>query len=76
MQVIVAAGGRTRGYDIRTGEVLWSLSGLGMNAIPTPVLDAGILYLASGKMDSPRMLAVDLRGAKGDLDGSAPCAGA
>ena len=70
VQVIVAAGGRTRGYDIRTGEVIWSLSGLGMNAIPTPVLDAGILYLASGKMDSPRMLAVDLRGAKGDLDGS------
>jgi len=69
-QVIVAAGGRTRGYDLRSGEVLWSLSGLGMNAIPTPTYDAGILYLASGKRDSPRMLAVDLRGAKGDLDGS------
>ncbi len=71
VHVIVAAGGRTRGYDIRTGEVLWSLAGLGMNAIPTPVVGAGILYLASGKRDSPRMLAVDLRGAKGDLDGSA-----
>ncbi|HEY7925037.1 MAG TPA: PQQ-binding-like beta-propeller repeat protein [Vicinamibacteria bacterium] len=70
VQVIVAAGGRTRGYDLRSGEVLWSLSGLGMNAIPTPTYDAGILYLASGKRDSPRMLAVDLRGAKGDLDGS------
>jgi outer membrane protein assembly factor BamB len=70
VHVIVAAGGRTRGYDIRNGDVLWSLSGLGMNAIPTPSYDAGILYLASGKMDSPRMLAVDLHGAKGDLDGS------
>ena len=70
VQVIVAGGGRTRGYDIRTGEELWSLSGLGMNAIPTPTYDAGILYLASGKRDSPRMLAVDLRGARGDLDGS------
>jgi outer membrane protein assembly factor BamB len=70
VHVIVAAGGRTRGYDIRTGEVLWSLAGLGMNAIPTPVVGAGILYLASGKWDSPRMLAVDLRGARGDLDGS------
>jgi len=70
VQVIVAAGGRTRGYDIRNGEELWSLSGLGMNAIPTPIYDAGILYLASGKRDSPRMLAVDLRGARGDLDGS------
>ena len=70
VQVIVAGGGRTRGYDLRTGEELWSLSGLGMNAIPTPTYDAGILYLASGKRDSPRMLAVDLRGARGDLDGS------
>jgi len=70
VHVIVAGGGRTRAYDIRSGEVLWSLSGLGMNAIPTPIYDAGILYLASGKRDSPRMLAVDLRGAKGDLDGS------
>ena len=70
VHVIVAAGGRTRGYDLRTGEVLWSLAGLGMNAIPTPIYDAGILYLASGKRDSPRMLAVDLRGAKGDLDES------
>ncbi len=70
VHVIVAAGGRTRGYDLRDGELLWSVSGLGMNAIPTPTYDAGILYLASGKMDSPRMLAVDLRGARGDLDRS------
>ncbi len=68
VHVIVAGAERTRGYDIRDGEVLWSVSGLGMNVIPTPTYDAGILYLASGKRDSPRMLAVDLRGARGDLD--------
>jgi len=70
VHVIVAAGGRTRGYDLKTGEEIWSLSGLGMNAIPTPIYEGGVLYLASGKRDSPRMLAVDLRGAKGDLDGT------
>jgi outer membrane protein assembly factor BamB len=70
VQAIVAASGRTRSYDVRDGQELWSLSGLGMNAIPTPIYDAGILYLASGKRDSPRMQAVDLRGARGDLDGS------
>jgi outer membrane protein assembly factor BamB len=70
VQVVVAGAGRTRGYDLRSGELLWSVSGLGMNVIPTPTYDAGILYLASGKRDSPRMLAVDLRGARGDLDGS------
>jgi outer membrane protein assembly factor BamB len=69
VQVIIAAV-RTRGYDIRNGEEIWSLSGLGTNVIPTPIYDDGILYLASGKRDSPRMLAVDIRGAKGDLDGS------
>jgi len=70
VHVIIAAHGRTRGYDIRDGEVLWSVSGLGMNVIPTPIYDRGMLYLASGKRDSPRMLAVDLRGASGDLDGT------
>jgi outer membrane protein assembly factor BamB len=70
VHVIVPGSGRTRGYDLRTGEVLWSLSGLGENAIPTPTYDGGILYLASGKRDSPRMLAVDLKGAKGELDGT------
>jgi outer membrane protein assembly factor BamB len=70
VHVIVAGAGRTRSYDLRNGEVLWSVSGLGMNVIPTPIYDAGILYLASGKRDSPRMLAVDLRGARGDLGGT------
>jgi len=71
VHVIVAAAERTRSYDLQNGEVLWSVSGLGMNVIPTPIYDAGILYLASGKRDSPRMLAVDLHGARGDLDGTA-----
>ena len=70
VHVIVAAAERTRSYDLRDGEVLWSVSGLGMNVIPTPTYDAGTLYLASGKRDSPRMLAVDIRGASGDLDGT------
>jgi outer membrane protein assembly factor BamB len=70
VHVIVAAAGRTRSYDLQNGEELWSVSGLGMNVIPTPTYDAGTLYLASGKRDFPRMLAVDLRGARGDLDGT------
>jgi outer membrane protein assembly factor BamB len=70
VHVIVAGAERTRSYDIRNGELLWSVSGLGMNVIPTPIYDAGILYLASGKRDSPRMLAVDLKGARGNLDGT------
>jgi outer membrane protein assembly factor BamB len=71
VHVIVAAAERTRSYDIRNGEELWSVSGLGMNVIPTPTYDEGILYLASGKRDFPRMQAVDLHDARGDLDGTA-----
>ena len=70
VHVIVAAAGRTRSYDLSDGELLWSVSGLGMNVIPTPTYDEGFLYLASGKRDYPRMLAVDLHGARGDLDGT------
>ena len=70
VQVIVAAHGRTRAYDIRNGEVLWSLSGLGLNVIPTPIYDSGILYLASGKRDGNMIQVDDLSGASGDLDGS------
>ena len=76
VQVIVAAGGRTRGYDIRTGEVLWSLSGLGMNAIPTPVLDAGILYLASGKWTARGCWPSTCAARRATSTAAAPCAGA
>jgi len=70
VQVIIAAHGRTRAYDIRNGDELWSLSGLGLNVIPTPIYDSGTLYLASGKRDGNMIQAVDLSGASGDLDGS------
>ena len=70
VQVIVAAHGRTRAYDIRNGDVLWSLSGLGLNVIPTPIYDSGTLYLASGKRDGNMIQVVDLAGARGDLDGT------
>lgn len=70
VHVIVAASGRTRAYDIRNGDVLWSLSGLGLNVIPTPIYDSGTLYLASGKRDGNMIQVVDLKGAKGDLDGT------
>ena len=36
-QVIVSASGKTRSYDLNTGEVIWECSGLGANVIPTPL---------------------------------------
>jgi outer membrane protein assembly factor BamB len=68
-QVIVAAAGRSRGYDPTSGLELWSLAGLGDNVIPTPTFLSGVVYLASGKRDSNHLQALDLARAVGRVDG-------
>jgi outer membrane protein assembly factor BamB len=46
---IVAAGTHTlKGYDLATGREQWSLSGLEMQCIPTPVVRGDRLWLAGG----------------------------
>ncbi len=68
-QVVVPATGKSRGYDLATGEEIWSLSGMTVNAIPTPVYRQGLVYLMSGY--SGQMLqAVDLAKAQGPLEGT------
>lgn len=47
-QAIVAAAGRTRSYDVATGEIIWEAGGLTENVIPTPVVGHGMVFLASG----------------------------
>jgi outer membrane protein assembly factor BamB len=68
-QVIVSASGKTRNYDLSTGEVIWECSGLGTNVIPTPLFRDGVLYVASGHR-RPAMQAILLDKAKGDITGS------
>ncbi len=65
-QVVVAATGRSRGYDLQTGEELWSLEGMTLNVIPTPPHGDGVVYLASGFRGNA-VQAVDLRRARGEL---------
>jgi outer membrane protein assembly factor BamB len=67
--VVVAATGRSRGYDLATGQELWRLGGMTVNTIPTPVERAGVVFLASGFRGSA-LQAVALDGAKGDLEGT------
>ncbi|NKB72231.1 MAG: PQQ-binding-like beta-propeller repeat protein [Candidatus Latescibacteria bacterium] len=69
-QVIVSASGKTRSYDLKTGEVIWQCAGLGTNVIPTPIYRDGVVYVASGHR-SPAMQAIKLAGAKGDITGTA-----
>ncbi len=67
-QAILAAPGKVRSYELRTGEVLWECAGLGANTIPAPVVQGDVVIVMSG-FRNPNLLAIRL-GGKGDLTGS------
>jgi len=68
-QVVVPATGRSRGYDLATGKELWSLAGMTVNTIPTPVLRGSVVYLTSGYRGN-MLQAIDLSRAEGPLEDS------
>lgn len=69
-QIVLPGTGKSRGYDLETGEELWSLGGQTTNIIPSPPVSDGIAYLASGFRGN-KLQAVDLATARGELtDGS------
>lgn len=65
-QVIVTGTGASRGYDLESGEVIWSLGGMTTNCIPTPIHQDGRVWLMSG-FRGAALQAVDLEGAKGNV---------
>lgn len=67
--LVTAAQGRVRGYDLKSGDELWSVSGLGVNVIPTPVADEETLWVMSGYREANGM-AIRYPGARGDLTGT------
>lgn len=67
-QVIVAASGKVRSYDLATGKELWSVGPLGSNVVPTPVAGHGLVFTMSGHRN-PTLLAIKL-GRTGDLTGT------
>jgi outer membrane protein assembly factor BamB len=67
-EVVTAATGKIRSYDISTGKLLWECGGLTRNVIPSPVADAEKVYCLSGFQGSS-LLAIKL-GGSGDLTGS------
>ena len=70
-QVVVAATGRTRGYDLATGETLWEAAGMTTNTIPSPVYGHGLVFVTSGFRGNA-LQAIRLAGARGDVsDGEA-----
>jgi outer membrane protein assembly factor BamB len=68
-QVVTAATGKVRSYELATGELLWEAPGMTLNAIPSPVTADGVVYLMSGFRGNTA-LAIDLDRAKGDVTGT------
>ncbi len=68
VQVIVAAAGRSRGYRLNDGEVLWECGGMTKNVIATPAVVDGRVYVASGFRGSA-LQCLDLDRAAGDITG-------
>lgn len=68
-QVIVNGTQRVRGYDLKTGGVIWECGGLSANVVASPVAGNGIV-IAGSSYEKQAMMAVRLVGANGDLTGT------
>lgn len=65
---VITPGETTRAHDLRDGEIIWSVKGLGTNAIPTPLRERDFVLLMTGHRN-PNLMAVRLGGG-GDLTGT------
>lgn len=68
-KVVVTAGGdRVQGFDVATGERLWSIYSQGEGVTPSPVVGDGLIFTSSG-FEAPTTRAIRLDG-KGDVTNS------
>ena len=67
-QVITAASGAVRSYDLDSGEIIWQCSGLTGNVTPCPVIDGDYVICMSGYKGYAAM-AIPLT-ETGDISGS------
>lgn len=66
-QIVSPASGFVGGYDPQDGREIWRVKyGEGYSVVPRPVFSQGLLYVASG-YDKPVLLAIDPKGANGDV---------
>ena len=68
-QLIVTATGKSIAYDLNNGDIIWEISGLTANVIPSPVTDGKMVYLMSGYRGNA-LQTVKLEEASGDLKDS------
>ena len=68
-QVVIAATGRVRAYDLASGVVVWECAGLSRNVVASPVAADGFVYVGNS-YDAQKMMAIRLSAAQGDITGS------
>ncbi len=69
LQLIVAATGKSVAYDLNNGDIIWEISGMTDNVIPSPVTDGKLVYLISG-FRGAALQTIRLEEASGDLKDS------
>jgi outer membrane protein assembly factor BamB len=65
-QLLSPAGDRIQGFDLQTGELIWSVYSQGEGVSPSPVIAEGLVIAPSG-FEKTTLRAVRLGGAKGDV---------
>jgi outer membrane protein assembly factor BamB len=69
-QVISPGSGLVAAYDPKDGREIWRVRyGEGYSVVPRPVFANGLLFIATG-FDRPSLIAIDPKGASGDVTDS------
>ncbi len=69
LHLIIPATGKSTAYDLENGDIIWEISGMTANVIPSPVTDGALVHLVSG-FRGAALQTVNLEEAKGDLKDS------
>jgi outer membrane protein assembly factor BamB len=64
--MVSGAGDRLQGFDLKTGELIWSIYAQGEGVVPSPVTGAGMVFASSG-FEKTTLRAVRLANATGDV---------
>lgn len=64
-QLVSAGGDRVQGFDVATGDRIWSIYSQGEGVTPSPVIGDGMIFTSSG-FEAPTLRAIRL-GGRGDV---------
>jgi len=64
-QLVSAGGDRVQGFDVRTGQQIWSIYSQGEGVTPSPAIGDGMIFTSSG-FEEPTIRAIRM-GGRGDI---------